>query len=236
LLVRVLFVIPQHFSFVILSVAKNPRISFLPLSFFQGAAMNAQPAAHSAAQPHTVAALPAHLRRLVLTGFMGAGKTTVGRLLAARLNWDFLDLDAYIESRAGLSVPSIFATHGEAHFRQLESAALASALGRNRLVLALGGGAPEVLTNRLLLEQTPATATVFLDAPFPTLFDRCMMQALNPAPTLPGPLRPLLADPAAAEARFLVRHPIYLRLAHLTLDTASLTPEETVAALLARLT
>ena len=71
--------------------------------------MNAQPAAG----PHPAAALPAHLRRLVLTGFMGAGKTTVGRLLAARLNWDFLDLDAYIESRAGLSVPSIFSTHGE---------------------------------------------------------------------------------------------------------------------------
>jgi len=194
--------------------------------------MNAQPAAQSAAQPHPAAALPAHLRRLVLTGFMGAGKTTVGRLLAARLNWDFLDLDAYIESRSGLSVPSIFSTHGERRFRQLESAALASALGRNRLVLALGGGAPEVLTNRLLLEQTPATATIFLDAPFPTLFDRCMMQALNPGITD----RPVLADPAAAEARFLLRHPIYLRLAHLTLDTASLTPDETVAALLARLT
>jgi shikimate kinase len=212
--------------------------------------MNAQPAAESAVEPHTIATQPAHLRRLVLTGFMGAGKTTVGRLLAARLNWEFLDLDAYIESRSGLSVPSIFAIHGEAHFRQLESTALASALGRNRLVLALGGGAPEVLTNRLLLEQTPATSTIFLDAPFPELFDRCMMQALNPtpasatgvattnsdAPALPEPLRPLLADPAAAEARFLVRQPIYRRLARLTLDTASLTPEETVTALLARLT
>jgi shikimate kinase len=216
-------------------------------------AHSAHSAAESAAGPHPAATLPAHLRRLVLTGFMGAGKTTVGRLLAARLGWEFLDLDAYIESRAGLTVPSIFATHGERRFRRLESAALASALGRERLVLALGGGAPEVLTNRLLLEQTPATATIFLDAPFSTLFDRCRMQALNPAPASaasvapspaptpaasarPGPLRPLLADPAAAEARFLLRHPIYLRLAHLILDTASLTPEETVAALLARLT
>jgi shikimate kinase len=219
--------------------------------------MNAQPAAQSAAEPPPAATPPAHLRRLVLTGFMGAGKTTVGRLLAAQLNWEFLDLDAYIESRSGLSVPSIFAIHGEAHFRQLESMALASALGRTRLVLALGGGAPEVLTNRLLLEQTPATSTIFLDAPFPALFDRCMMQALNPspasatsvatafapnpaaansaAPARPEPLRPLLADPAAAEARFLVRQPIYRRLARLTLDTADLTPEETVAALLDRL-
>ena len=192
--------------------------------------MNAQPAA--AAEPHTIATQPAHLRRLVLTGFMGAGKTTVGHLLAVRLNWEFLDLDAYIESRSGLSVPSIFSIHGEAHFRQLESMALASALGRNRLVLALGGGAPEVLTNRLLLEQTPATSTIFLDAPFPALFDRCMMQALNPGTTD----RPILADPATAEARFLVRQPIYRRLARLTLDTASLTPEQTVAAILARLT
>jgi shikimate kinase len=194
--------------------------------------MNAQPTAESAAEPHTIATQPAHLRRLVLTGFMGAGKTTVGRLLAARLNWDFLDLDAYIESRSGLSVPSIFSIHGEAHFRQLESMALASALGRSRLVLALGGGAPEVLTNRLLLEQTPATSTIFLDAPFSALFDRCMMQALNPGTTD----RPILADPATAEARFLVRQPIYRLLARLTLDTASLTPEQTVAAILARLT
>jgi shikimate kinase len=193
--------------------------------------MNAQSAAHSAAEPPAATTPPAHLRRLVLTGFMGAGKTTVGRLLAARLNWEFLDLDAYVETRTGLTIPSIFSTHGEARFRQLESTALASALGRSRLVLALGGGAPEVLTNRLLLEQTPATSTIFLDAPFPALFDRCMMQALNPGSTD----RPVLADPTAAEARFLVRQPIYRRLARLTLDTSSLTPEQTVTALLNRL-
>jgi shikimate kinase len=195
--------------------------------------MNAQAVIQSAAEPltHPLGSAPAHLRRIVLTGFMGAGKTTVGRVLAVRLGWEFLDLDAAIESRTGLSVPSIFAAHGEARFRQLESQALASALGRGNLILALGGGTPEVLTNRLLLEQTPATATIFLDAPFPTLFDRCMLQALNPGATD----RPILADPAAAEARFLARQPIYRRLARVTIPTADLTAEDTVTALLARL-
>jgi shikimate kinase len=182
---------------------------------------------------------PAHLRRLVLTGFMGAGKSTIGRLLAARLNWEFLDLDALIESRTGLTVPAIFAAHGEPRFRQLESQALAAALGRSNLVLALGGGTPEVLTNRLLLEQTPATATIFLDAPFPILYDRCMLQAINSnAPTAvadPSQARPVLADPAAAEARFRVRQPIYKQLALHTVDTAALTSDQTVTALLSQL-
>ena len=191
----------------------------------------AEPSVSPKPKPASADLLPAHLRRIVLTGFMGAGKTTVGRLLAARLNWDFLDLDALIESRAGLAIPTIFATRGERHFRQLESQALACALGRSRVVLALGGGAPEVLTNRLLLEQTPATATIFLDAPFPTLYDRCMLQSLNPNATA----RPNLADPAAAEARFHARQPIYRRLAHHTISTQDLTTDQTVTTLLARL-
>ncbi|HWZ52665.1 MAG TPA: shikimate kinase [Granulicella sp.] len=178
-----------------------------------------QTEAEAPAQPHPAEQPPASLRRLVLAGFMGAGKTTVGRLLAARLGWTFLDLDAHLEERAGLRVPEIFARHGEAHFRRLESSALASALGRSQIVLALGGGTPETLTNRLLLEQTPGTTTLFLDAPFPTLFDRCVLQEID---------RPVLADPALAEARFRARQPLYRRLARHTVDTANLTPEQTV--------
>ena len=167
--------------------------------------------------------IPAHLRRLVLTGFMGAGKSTIGRLLAARLNWDFLDLDAHLEARTNTSIPELFARHGEAHFRRLESTALASALSRSNTILALGGGTPEDLTNRLLLEQTPGTFTIFLDAPFPTLFDRCMLQDIA---------RPVLTDPAAAQLRFQKRHPLYRRLANLTIDTTDLTAAQTIDALL----
>jgi shikimate kinase len=173
-----------------------------------------------ALQPH------AELKRIVLTGFMGAGKTTVGRLLAERLGWSFIDLDAYLEEREGLSVPEIFARHGEAYFRQRESRALASVLGRSHVVLALGGGTPEILTNRLLLEQTPGTTTVFLNAPFPALYDRCVLQAI---------VRPVLSDPALAEARFRERQPLYRRLARHTVDTADQTAETTTQTLLAKL-
>ena len=70
--------------------------------------------------------VPAHLKRLVLTGFMGAGKSTIGRLLAARLAWDFLDLDTHLEHRTGTTIPQLFRDHGEARFRRLESTALVS--------------------------------------------------------------------------------------------------------------
>ena len=190
--------------------------------------ISSQPANETHKQPQTAdaaqSALPPSLERLILTGFMGAGKSTIGRLLAARLGWDFLDLDAHLERRTGATVPEIFALHGEARFRRLESTALASALTHRSTIIALGGGTPESLTNRLLIEQTPGTFTIFLDAPFPTLFDRCVLQDVE---------RPVLDDPEAAQNRFASRHPLYVHLAGITIDTAALTPEETVDNLLA---
>jgi shikimate kinase len=155
---------------------------------------------------------------------MGSGKSTVGPLLAAELGWTFLDLDAEIERRTGMAVPQIFSEQGEAAFRKEETAALAAVLGRTRTVIALGGGAPETLGNRLLLEQTPATAIVYLSAPFATLAGRCAQSAA---------VRPNFADPAAAEVRFAARHPVYNRLAHVRIETEGLTPEDSAAAVLA---
>ena len=171
--------------------------------------------------------IPTTTRRIVLTGFMGAGKTTTGIALAGRLGWTFLDLDRHLEQRAQATIPDLFALHGEPHFRRLESSALASALAHTCTVIALGGGTPEIHVNRLLLEQTPGTLTIFLDAPFPVLFDRCVLQSLD---------RPVLNDPVAAEARFHNRLPHYRRLAHLTQQTQDLTASQTVTAILQSLT
>jgi len=173
----------------------------------------------------TPAAIPLDVDRVVLTGFMGSGKSTVGPLLAERLGWRFLDLDNEIERRDGRTVARIFAESGEPHFRKLEAEALASLLGRRRVVLALGGGAPEELGNRLLLEQTPRTAVVYLAAPFEALVARCLEQ--------PGAAeRPVLADLSAAERRFKARRRLYERIAGHTVETAELNVEQTAAMVL----
>jgi shikimate kinase len=179
----------------------------------------------------SVVAAPAGVDRIVLTGFMGSGKTTVGALLAERLGWGFMDLDREIERRDGRSVPEIFRESGEAHFRHLETAALASLLGQRRVVLALGGGAPEELGNRLLLEQTPHTAVVYLSAAYETLVVRCAAQAAEPGSVA----RPVLADPAAAEQRFRLRRPHYERIASHSVETSELALEETVDVVLGSL-
>jgi shikimate kinase len=169
------------------------------------------------------------VQRVVLTGFMGSGKTTVGRLLAERIGWTFLDLDDEIERRSGRTVPEIFAESGEDQFRRIEASALASLLGRSRIVLALGGGAPEALGNQLLLEQTPKTAVVYLAAPLATLLGRCEAQS---ATDESATARPLLTE---AERRFLARHPIYERIAGHRVTTTEMAADDVVEAILTAL-
>ncbi len=91
---------------------------------------------------------------IVIVGFMGAGKTTVGQLLAAKLGLPFTDIDVVIERRAGRSIPQIFATEGEPAFRALEHETTAEFLGGPDAVLALGGGAVEHLATRQVLRRS----------------------------------------------------------------------------------
>ena len=103
------------------------------------------------------------IRRIVLTGFMGSGKSTVGPLLAARLGWQFLDSDNVIEAEAGCTLAELFSRHGEPTFRDLEHSTIARLASADRLVLALGGGAIERDATRSLLLTTPGTLLVHLE-------------------------------------------------------------------------
>ncbi|MFN5829806.1 MAG: shikimate kinase, partial [Bacteroidota bacterium] len=77
-----------------------------------------------------------------LTGFMGSGKTTVGKKLAAQLNYTFIDLDSYIEKQEGRSISELFNEHGENYFREVEHQCLQTLLKLEKLVIACGGGTP----------------------------------------------------------------------------------------------
>jgi shikimate kinase len=167
------------------------------------------------------------LTRLILTGFMGSGKSTVGPILADRLGWTFLDLDHEIERRERRTVPQVFAESGEPYFRQLESTTLADLIQHPHTVFALGGGAPENPANRELLAAAPNTAILYLAAPLDHLLARCQTASTNPAT-----LRPVLADPATAAQRFQTRHPVYETLSTHTIDTTHQTPTQTAEAIL----
>lgn len=147
---------------------------------------------------------------------MGAGKTTVGVLLAERLGWNFLDSDRVVESQAGMMIAEIFARRGESAFREMEVAAIRECIGEERTVLALGGGALENRETRDLLLSRPGCVVVFLEAPLETLIARCGGQAA-------GPVRPVLADRARLAERWRARLPLY-REAHLIVATEGMTP------------
>lgn len=113
------------------------------------------------------------VRAVFLVGFMASGKSSVGQELARRLRWDFVDLDARIESRERQTIPQIFEAGGEPVFRQAETAALKDLLAATPadVVVALGGGAFAQEQNRQLLRDWPS---VFLETPVDELWQRSM--------------------------------------------------------------
>lgn len=91
---------------------------------------------------------------LILIGFMGTGKTSLGKLLANRLGRGFVDLDQKIEREAGMTIPKIFELHGEKYFRELEKKAVREVSGRRNLVIATGGGTVKDAENVSLLKNS----------------------------------------------------------------------------------
>jgi shikimate kinase len=161
----------------------------------------ASPAGASASQEAEVTAALG-TRSVVLVGMMGAGKSTIGRRLSARLRLPFLDADMEIEAAAGMSIPDIFETHGEPHFRDGEARVIARLLDGGPAVIATGGGA-------FMREETRSrigsrAVSIWLKADADVIMKRVKRRAD----------RPLLqtADPAATVGRLIEeREPVYQR-------------------------
>jgi shikimate kinase len=158
---------------------------------------------------------------IVLAGFMGAGKTTVGHLLSERLGLPFADSDLIIEQRAGRPVRQIFAEDGEPAFRALEHQVIADLLDGPDLVLAVGGGAAEHPRTR---ERLATAQVVYLQVGY----DQAIARVGGDAG------RPLLARPDLA-ATYQRRLPLYAEIATLTVGTDGRRPEAIGADILARL-
>ena len=147
---------------------------------------------------------PSAPRVIVLVGFMGAGKTTLGRALASRLGWAFQDLDDLVVEQEGRSIEQIFRDSGESYFRQIENRVLREVTAQNnasRLILALGGGAFVSRENQAVLREA-RFITLFLDASPEELFQRCQE---------PGVIRPLRQDLSQFSQLYERRRAEYLK-------------------------
>lgn len=110
---------------------------------------------------------------IILLGYMASGKSTIGRFLASSINFEFLDLDEYIESKEGTSISEIFETKGEIYFRKVEHNCLKEILlNKNKYVLSLGGGTPCYADNMKLIKSSGKTISFYLKASIKELVGR----------------------------------------------------------------
>lgn len=167
------------------------------------------------------------MKNIYLLGFMCAGKTSTGRILARKLKRRFADSDRLVEKKTGLKITELVTAAGLKAFRKLEAGAVRELAGEQGLVAALGGGIYPSGLRAKLLKSTGVT--VYLHCPWPELEKR-LKSARGPRPLLGGPLKPALRR---ARKLYAERLPFY-RLADLETSTAGLTPART-AAVIARM-
>lgn len=161
---------------------------------------------------------------IVLIGFMGSGKTSVGRLIAQRLGFQFIDTDALVVDRAGMQISEIFAKHGESWFRDHETSMLNSMGIYNRAVISTGGGIVLKPENRELLRELGFV--VWLTASEDIIFERVSRNKK----------RPLLqtADPQRTVHELLEqRQALYEKAAQFTLDSTHLSHDAAADAVIA---
>jgi shikimate kinase len=163
---------------------------------------------------------------IVLIGMMGAGKSSVGRCLHHRTGLALLDIDEVVVSKFGMSIPEIFAEHGEKQFRDAETEAVCSLPTPEQKIIVTGGGV--VLRNENVDVLRHHSVIVWLDGDEETLFARASRQRN----------RPLLqtANPRKSFSRILgARRPLYANIADIRVDTSVLTDEEVAVAILSKL-
>ena len=181
---------------------------------------------------------------IALTGFMGSGKTTVGKVLADFLGCPLMDLDDLVVKKAGKSIPDIFVQDGEPAFRELEAQILRKTVAKyaeSTAVLALGGGAVLSPASAALLHEK--TVCIYLRATLDTLLERLAGETagrplLQEIPdqvgddggsvVMPGPGSSVMPGPdrASVAARLAFREPLYEKTAHVIVDTDGLSPDE----------
>lgn len=159
---------------------------------------------------------------IVLIGLMGAGKTTIGQLLAKRTQIKLIDLDQKIVADAQQTIPEIFNTKGEAGFRQLETKALQTCLQQD-IVLATGGGIVTQATNRQLLKQS-SLPVIYLQAEPELLYQRVHRDVNRPIAHQ--------LDLAGFQALAAQRMPLYQEISDLMISTTAVTPEMIITQIL----
>ncbi|MGA8321335.1 MAG: shikimate kinase [Xanthobacteraceae bacterium] len=159
-------------------------------------------------------------RSIVLVGMMGVGKSSIGRRLAARLGVPFVDADSEIETAAGMSIPDIFARHGEAYFRNGEARVIARLLESGPQVLASGGGAVMNADTRAAIKAKGVS--IWLRAEFDVLMRRIAKRKNE---------RPMLQtdDPSETLRQLLITREPFYALADLTVQSRE-APHETIVA------
>ena len=167
--------------------------------------------------------IPPAPRNIVLIGFMGSGKSSVGRIIAQRVNFALADTDQLIVRKTGLQITEIFKNHGEAYFRDQETAALESLRGQTGLVVSTGGGIVLRAGNVALLQELGFVA--WLTASEDTVYERVSRSSKRPLMKTSDPretIHKLLAE----------REPLYASAAHFTIDTSGRTRKEVANAII----
>jgi shikimate kinase len=180
-------------------------------------------------------------KRIVLIGPPGAGKTTCGQFVAAKLGWQFIDTDSVIEEQEGCAVSHFFATHGESAFRDLESRTLATLLAERSsgIVIGTGGGIVLRENNRQMLSKLDFLC--YLKAELDTLVDRLagdttrpLLQSTANVPASEKPAEPNLALTNRLKTLLAERAQFYEAARHV-FDTGNLSPEEIAQLIVERL-